>query len=217
MWIVATNMITNKNALIKRKTGLILLGAGTNCLIYTNRKGRWAKCLNLITSERKMSQKGMHSKETMAYCVSSFPVFSGRMGFRSRLPPGRGLLKYLSMNASATSGYLPFIKFCRHFRYEKSSLWPSVVTTKKHRLSWKLPCLSTWHINTRCKLVEYNKTTKANLIKKKHNIRNIVAVVERIIPKMMEEFNEKSRIYCNDVVLRYQVQWWVKIKLSVTI
>lgn len=116
MWIVATNMITNKNALIKRKTGLILLGAGTNCLIYTNRKGRWAKCLNLITSERKMSQKGMHSKETLAYCVSSFPVFSGRMGFRSRLPPGRGLLKYLSMNASATSGYLPFIKFCRHFR-----------------------------------------------------------------------------------------------------
>lgn len=50
------------------------------------------------------------------------------------------------MNSSARLGYFPLTKLSKHLREEKSCLLPSVETTKKHLLPWKLPCLSTCHI-----------------------------------------------------------------------
>ena len=77
--------------------------------------------------------------------------FGSGVEIRSWFPPDLGFLKYLPRNSSATSENLLLTKLSRHFRYEKSSLRPSVETTKKHLLSWKVLCLLTCN-----KVIEYD-------------------------------------------------------------
>lgn len=71
-----------------------------------------------MVQKETAKQNSILIKDAMGYsCWVDSPAASARR------------LKYLRMNASATSGCFIFTKFSMHFRYEKSALKSSVETT----------------------------------------------------------------------------------------